>query len=384
MTIPHHFVVTDASGTLLVDNATGTAPDTVYWLASCSKLVSTILVLIAVQEQKLALDDSPGLIRLCPELKRIPIISSVGSDGSITLTPHTTPITLRMLLTHTAGFSYTHLNKNLHRYARLFGINEGSRSEAALLQPLLFEPGTQWSYGIGIDWACTALTRAYQRSLNDLLQTKLLQPAGIVDMAFVPTASMRERAAPILFRKKDGSTTTMPALTHPVQHNDPAWASTACQYGGSGLYASPHQFAKVLAVLLNDGVSPYTQTRILASESVAEMFTNQIPQWPDFARQFPMQSCVPAVANSMSEILPQKGDPPQGWGLSFFLNLEKVAGRRNAGSAYWCGISNTYYWIDRKAGVAGFLAAQVLPFGDEEVMQLFEKLERQVYKRGNL
>lgn len=352
----------------------------IYWIASCTKLASSVLAMIAVEEGKIELDNSKQLVKLCPELKSLPIIKDIAADGSITLVPHKTPITLRMLLSHTAGFSYSHNSKELAHYCNVFGINEGTGLETSILQPLLFEPGSQWRYGVGIDWACVAICRAYQQSLESLMSFKIFVPLGITDTKFVPTESMKSQAVSISFRTKTGSLVPAPSLNQRPLSENQDWANSSFQYGGSGLYARPNQFIKLCAMLLNDGVSPHTHSRILSRASVDAMFTNQIPQWPNFGRDSPMTSVKPFLANSLPEVYPQKGDPPQGWGLSFFLNLVPIKGRRAEMSAFWSGITNTYYWIDRKTGVTGFLATQVFPFGDEKVIRLFDAIERQVYK----
>lgn len=354
--------------------------DSLYWLASCTKLASTILALIAVEEGKLSLDDPKSIAKYCPELRNTPIIKDVSPEGKIELVPKKNKITLRMLLTHTAGFTYSHLNKNILQYSKLFGINEGTGYDSSLLQPLIFEPGTDWSYGIGIDWACNAIARAYNSTLEDLMQEKVFKPLGIKDTSFVPNESMKERIVTVSARGKDGTLKPTPRNTARVLNKNPKISGAAQQYGGSGLYTSPLEFSKLFVVLLNDGVSPQTGNRILSKEMVSEMFTNQIPQYPNFGRERPMTSYIPSLANSLPQIYAQKGDPPQGWGISFFLNLVPTDTGKAKYSAFWCGISNTYYWIDRETGIAGLVFAQILPFGDKKVSKLWIDVETEVYK----
>ncbi|VVT56168.1 uncharacterized protein SAPINGB_P004874 [Magnusiomyces paraingens] len=384
-------VVVNRRGDLLIDYAAGLQglepganplkSNAVYWLASCTKLAVAALALVAVEEGKIFLDDSKQIEKLCPELRSIPILESIDKEtGKIVLVPKTKKITLRMLLTHTAGFSYTHLNPKLAAYGRIFGINEGTGLDSSVLMPLISEPGTRFSYGVGVDWAANAITRAYNRTLDDLIQEKLFVPIGIKDTTFIPNKDMKDRTVTVSFRKNDGTLVPTPRLKHRAQAEDPTYAASGYQYGGSGLYTTPPEFSKLFATLLNGGVSPYTNTRVLSQASVDEMFTNQIPDWPDFGRQYPMTSCIPAVANSLPEIFHQPGNPPQGWGLTFFLNLVPLSTGRRAYSAYWCGISNLYYWIDREAGIAAFVSAQILPFSDEKMIRFVDKVEREIYK----
>lgn len=353
--------------------------DSIYFLASCTKFASIVLALIAVEEGKLTLDDPKVIEKLCPELRSIPIIQDVSSDGKVTLVPKKTKITLRMLLNNTAGFSYTHLNKNLTKYGRLFGIHEGNGSETGILQPLIAEPGTRWSYGIGIDWACNAITRAYKSTLEDLMQQKIFEPLGIKDTSFIPTQSMKDRTVTCSFRTPKGNLVPLPRNSSRAQNSNEGWAASGYQFGGSGLYSNPSEYIKLFSTMLNKGVSPHTGKRILSEKSVDEIFTNQIPHMPNFGRDYPMTSSIASVSNSLPEVFYQPGNPPQGWGFSIFLNLVPTPTGRSKNSGYWCGIYNLFYWIDREKGITGFVSSQILPFGDEKMMNLVDKVEAEVY-----
>ncbi|KAI6877331.1 hypothetical protein KC318_g22450, partial [Hortaea werneckii] len=94
--------------------------------------------------------------------------------------------------------------------------------------------------------------------------------------------------------------------------------------GGAGAYAKPAEYVQVLAALLNDGTSPNTGAQILKKHTVDEMFTNQIPNMPDFARQG-IPAAKPEHTNPAPELYPQEGQPPQGWGLSFMMTVEPGA-----------------------------------------------------------
>lgn len=384
-------VVTNRQGQLLVNAVAGLQglqkgagplqKDAIYWLASCTKISSSVLALIAVEEGKVSLDDPKVVEKLCPELRKIPIIKSVNSEtGEITLVPKKNKITLRSLLIHTAGFSYTHLNPELAKYGRIFGIHEGTGLDSSVLQPLVAEPGTRFSYGIGVDWACNVICRAYGKTLDTLMKEKIFTPLGMKDTSFIPTQSMKDRTVTVSFRKPSGDLVPTPRLTNRAQATDAEYAAAGYQYGGAGLYSNPIEYSKLFATLLNGGVSPHTGARILSQKSVDEMFTNQLPDWPNFGRDFPMTSYIPSVSNSLPEIYPQRGNPPQGWGLSFFLNLVPMPSGRSSFSAYWCGITNLYYFIDREKDVAAFISCQILPSADFKTLKLVSDLEKEIYK----
>lgn len=122
---------------------------------------------------------------------------------------------------------------------------------------------------------------------------------------------------------------------------------------------------EVLATILNDGKSPTTGAQILRPDTIAEMFKNQIPHLPDFARQG-IPAAKPDLTNPIAEIYPVEGRPPQGWGLTF---LQPIGAE--AGTVCWAGLPNLWWWLNREKGIAGLVATQILPFVDPKVMALW-------------
>lgn len=121
--------------------------DSVFWIASCTKMIVGVAVMQLVEKGVLRLDDSRQVESLCPELKDIQVLLEDG-----TLVPKEEGITLRMLLSHTAGFGYTFFNERLRDFARPTGWDEFSGLEFDIKQPLVHQPGQGWEYGVGIDW----------------------------------------------------------------------------------------------------------------------------------------------------------------------------------------------------------------------------------------
>lgn len=115
-------------------------------------------------------------------------------------------------------------------------------------------------------------------------------------------------------------------------------------------------------MLLNNGTCPNTGSRILHESTVETMFSNQIPQFPDFGRQG-ISAVIPHDTHPIAELYPaQPRHHPQGWGLSFMLTLEATEQGRGPNSGSWSGMANCYWWVDRSKGVAGFLGTQIVPF----------------------
>jgi CubicO group peptidase (beta-lactamase class C family) len=118
--------------------------DNVYWIASCTKMLTGIACMQLVEQGKLKLDDGEHIENLCPELKKLKVLKPDGS-----LEEKKNGITLRMLLTHTAGFGYTFFNERLRDWSHPAGADEFSgRIEDIMTLPLLFQPGEGWEYGV--------------------------------------------------------------------------------------------------------------------------------------------------------------------------------------------------------------------------------------------
>lgn len=108
------------------------------------------------------------------------------------------------------------------------------------------------------------------------------------------------------------------------------------------------------------------------------MLKNQIPHLPDFGRGGE-QPAKPAMVNFEAEIYSQLGDPPQGWGLSFFKLLHAGPTGRAAGTVWWSGVANLIWWADMETGIGGMIASQILPYADPEFMTCHEEVETLVY-----
>lgn len=91
------------------------------------------------------------------------------------------------------------------------------------------------------------------------------------------------------------------------------------------------------------------------------MLKNQIPQFPDFGRNGGLPA-KPSMTNPEPELYAQINDPPQGWGLSFFLQLHPEPPTRAAGSVFWTGVANLIWWADFENGIGGIFASQILPY----------------------
>lgn len=334
--------------------------DTIFAIASMTKAVTSVAAMRLVEQGRLALDAPLG--PLLPGLAAPQVLEGFEPEtGRPVLRPARRPITLRLLLTHTAGFAYNTWNADMARYMDLTGL-PAPRSGllASLGAPLVSEPGERWEYSIATDWVGRAVEAAGGATLDTMMQELVLGPLGMGDTGFLPGPALQARMAGQHQRAPDGSLAPL-AMPPPAM---PEFFG-----GGGGLYSTGPDYLRFLRMILGQGM--LDGVRVLRPETVAEMARNQIG-----ALAFrPMRSALPLMSNDV--------DPFPGmtcrWGLGFLINEEDVPGRRAAGSLAWAGLRNTWYWIDPKGGMAGVLLTQILPFADRPVLDLFARFEAAVY-----
>jgi methyl acetate hydrolase len=353
---------TGAFGKRGIGHAADMTLDTVFWIASMTKPVTSVAALQLIEQGKLTLDQPIG--SLLPELASPQVLEGFDAAGTPRLRPAGRPITLRQLLTHTAGFVYDIWNQDMLHYAehaQLPGIIECKN--ASLTAPLVFDPGERWDYGINIDWVGKAVEVASGQSLEAYFREHIFDPLGMRDSGFVIGPSQRTRLATMHVRQPDGSLEAIP-FEVPQQ---PEFFM-----GGGGLYSTAADYAKFLQMLLREG--RFDGVQVLQPATVAEMGKNQIG---DLTVGL-LKTAVPGSSND-AEFFPGM---VKKWGLGHMISTEPAPTGRSGGALAWAGLANTYYWIDPTRRAAGLILTQVLPFADERVLQLFERFESAVYAQG--
>ncbi len=333
--------------------------DTVFRIASMTKAITSVAAMQLVEEGKLALDDPVPMID--PALNMPQVLDGFDASGQPRLRPAKRPVTLRHLLTHTAGFTYDWSNPNTQRYVQATGmLPMSSGKRAALCQPLAFDPGDKWEYGINTDWVGRIVEVVSGQPLDAYLRGHICAPLGMEDTGFVPTPEQRARLTPVHQRQADGALVPQ-SFDFPV---DPEFHG-----GGGALYSTGRDYLTFLRMLLQDGA--LNGARILRPETVALINRNQVGDLQ--AGRLP--SLAPDRAHDF-ELFPGM---PVRWGLAYMLNLEPGPHGRSANSGSWAGIFNSYYWLDPAHRVAGVIMAQMLPFADPAMLRLYGRFERGIY-----
>ena len=338
--------------------------DSVFWIASMTKAITSAAAMQLVEQGKLQLEQPMGA--LLPELKSPQVLEGFGPNGEPKLRPAKQAITLRHLLTHTAGFTYDIWNPDTARYAKhmdLPGII--TCKNAALKTPLAFDPGTGWEYGINIDFVGKAVEAVSGRTLDAYLRENIFTPLGMADTGFIIGPDQRARLVSVHARKPGGA-------LEPIEFGVPQ--DPEFFMGGGGLYGTARDYLAFLQMLLHGGKGNGNQ--VLRPETVATMAGNHIGAlsvpglWkttaPDASLDVDLASMFPGQDLK--------------WGLSFLINPRQGPAGRSGGSLSWAGLANTYFWLDPARQVAGVILTQSLPFVDPKAAALYGAFEAGVYK----
>ena len=311
----------------------------ILFLASATKLVTAIAVLQCCEKGQLSLD--ADLRPKLPKLVEQGVLLSY--DDSPVIEPVRNTLTLRHLLTHSSGLVYDFIHPTMKKWRTENAEDGGPDVPSRMTQPLAFQPGEGWMYGVGLDWAGYLVEQVTDMRLDEYFRTHILKPLGVspTDLSFFPVKEGLGDRMPDLSPSDPRGEGLSAGMGQSV-HGD---SMKAC-FGGQGAYASLEAYIAVLhSILLNDG-------KILSVESVNEMHKPQLES---------------GAKESFHSILegPMGGIMSQGvtghnrdYGLSGILagDGDETLGK---GSLVWGGGINTGWLIDRVNGVCGIVSPQL-------------------------
>ena len=346
-----------AFGRLAVDGDLPVRPDTMIWIASMTKAITSVAALQLIEQGSLELE--APVAGILPAFDRLQVLEGFDGDTPRLRAP-ARPATIRQLLTHTAGLGYWFANADVLRYHELTGIPDPTTGSRRMFEmPLVADPGTRWEYGTSTDWLGQVVEAVSGQDLAAYCQQRIFSPLGMADATFAPNEDQAVRMMEVHSRTPDGGLAPAP------------WDSPEPEFhsGGAGAYATAADYQRFMRALLRGG--ELDGERILRPETVELAFTDHLGgvELPAVLR-----SAIPELTNDVPSL-----PVAQGWGLGFHLVLDDLPGMRRAGTGDWAGLCNCYYWIDRAAGVAAALLTQVLPFYDAGIVQMAAAFEEAVY-----
>ena len=348
-----------AVGTRDVAGRVAMTGDTVFGLASMTKALVSAAAMAEVDAGRLSLDGP--LSAVLPALAAPMVLEGFGADGAPRLRPARGAITLRQVLSHSAGFGYDTWNPEIRDFQARRGMGRLPANEAELAAtPLLFDPGTRWNYGINTDVAGLAVAAVTGKRLDVALAEGVLGALGMGDTSVVLRADQRARLVTTRGREGDGFADLGFVMDRGVN-----WCM-----GGGALHGTGRDYLRFIRMVLNRGL--HEGARVLSEAAIGEMARNQLAPG---VRVTAMRSVNPA-RSADAEFFP--GMEKQ-WSTAFMITTQTAPTGRRAGSLAWAGIANTFCWIDPVAGLGGVFMTQMLPFADPAALGAFAAFETGVY-----
>jgi methyl acetate hydrolase len=326
--------------------------DTIFRIASMTKPVTSVAVMMLVQEGDIELD--APISKYLPDFPAERVFESFDpSTKRYTSRPAARPITIRHLLTHTSGLGYSFSSPIL---AALLG---GNPSTSAVGLPLLHDPGAKWTYGESTRVLGKLVEQVSGQPLDEFVHERIFVPLDMSDTFYQVPAAKRSRVATI-------HRTTDQGL---VEDPNPAEIDAPVQ-GDGGLHSTAADYVKFMQMFLNDGRAPDGR-RLLSEATVELMGRNQ--------SHVPVE-LQPTANPAVSQPFPL-GAGRDSYGLGFQVTGAPAAAfARSPGSLSWAGIFNTEFWIDRNRGICAVLLMQYLPFYDPAAIATLQGFEQRVYQ----
>jgi CubicO group peptidase (beta-lactamase class C family) len=328
----------------------------IFLIASMTKPVTSVAIMQLVEQGKVQLDDPVS--KYLPGFDNLQVITKFNeTDATYETRPAKRPMTIRHLLTHTAGIGYGFSNSIVKR------LTEATQKDEWQL-PLLSDPGEQWHYGASTAVLGMIVEKVSGVSLEAFFQEHIFRPLDMTDTSYAVPPAKQDRVVAVHRR--------VGAQLQEVQRHRPIPSTpTAPFFGDGGLYSTAQDYGKFIQMFLCDG--RLGAARILSEESVRQMEENNIG--PIFVELQP--GADPSLANPFPL---GAGHDRFGLGFQIAAGEPRYAGYRSKGSLSWAGIYNTEFWIDPARHIGGVVMMQMLPFYDDGAIRALRDFERAVYQ----
>lgn len=333
-----------------------------------TKLITSIAVLQCVEDGTLDLDADVKV--LLPEIGKYGVMTGFDEEkNAAVFEPNYTPITLRMLLSHTSGHEYDWSSPLLLKWRASRGEApwSGPTVEQKSVLPLVYTPGTGWSYGAGHDWAGKAIEVATKSSLDTFMRARIWKPLGIEnDAGFFPETieSMKGRMADISTLNEKGEPPAVDSGGF-----DPRGGCVEC-LGGAGVFTSARAHYTFLSAVLR------RDPKLLTPASYAELFR---PQLDERCEQVLNDYIASSTLRTQYLGMQVPAFVRKTWSFAGLVAKEAQEGRLEPGTALWGGFPSCGWFIDRETGICGTAVCQIIPPMHPAVMALHEEFQKVIY-----
>ncbi len=315
--------------------------DAIFRIASQTKAITSVAVMILYEEGRLLLDDPVS--KYIPAFKNPKVLDMYNAaDTTFSTTPAKREITIRDLLTHTSGIGYAGIgapeaNAIYAKYNIPSGIGTSDDLLADAINrlgtlPIFHHPGERWTYGLNTDVLGYLVEVVSGMSLDEFFRRRIFEPLGMKDTYFYLPPAKHDRLVRLHAENKEKKSVPYPK----TGNMDPDFPKLQGRFysGGAGLSSTLYDYAVFLQMLLNGGA--YNGKQILGPASVRMMTSNQIGELNLGTRKF---------------------------GLGFGITTEVEAARNppSMGTFDWGGAFATTYWVDPQEGIVALFFTQKYP-----------------------
>lgn len=336
-----------AQGVMDLGSGKPMTEDTIFRIASMTKPIASVALMMLYEEGYFQLNDP--LWKFIPEYKN-PMVAVPDAPNPYKLAPADRPITIRHLLTHTAGLANTYVGLTVGEYNKLAAARKPDDTVGDFVRrlaklPLNFQPGTSWEYGPGTDVVGRLVEVISGKPLDQYLAERIFAPLRMEDTAFYQPDAKLARMATIYTPGENGGLTAVPA---------PAAGPKKYFSGSGGLSSTIGDYYRFCQMVLNGGQA--NGTRLLSRKTVQLMTTNHIGD-------LKLWSTLPG----------------EGFGLGFSVkkSLGESANPTSVGSYGWGGAFGTIFFIDPKEEMIGVMMIQLRPYSHVNIRQDFKTVAMQ-------
>jgi len=343
--------------------------DTIFRIYSMTKPITSVAVMMLYERGLLQLDDPAS--EYIPGFERLEVFASGDADSCLTV-PAEREMTIRDLLTHTAGLTYGHLHAHpldeMYRQRDLLGDGMTLGDFVGHLRelPLLFSPGRRWNYSVATDVLGHIVEVISGQSLARFIAREILAPLGMVDTGFSVPLDRVERFA-ANYERDGAGFRLIDSPSESAYLSEP----TLCS-GGGGLVSTASDYLRLSQMLLNKG--ELEGARILGRKTVELMTSNHLPGKGDLSGMgYLLQSETRADGIGMGlgtrHNLRRGGMGTQtrhdgvGFGLGGYVLIDPAAAQilGSPGEFGWGGAASTTFWIDPREDMTAIFLTQLMP-----------------------
>ena len=341
-----------------LENKNPVDDNTLFRIASMTKAITSTCIYQLIDRDILSLDTN--LKDFFPEISDKKVIQGFDDNGDVILSDVSNDINIGHLLTHTSGFAYEIWNESIAKLVERGDLQSAfANNDEFLKAPLIFEPGTSWEYGIGIDWLGVLIEKISECSLQEYMHTNIFEPLEMANTSYDLDKSKHSRVAKVYGRNDDEY------FEMPFEVPE----KSSFYSGGGNLISSIEDYSKFIKIFLNAGQVPDRQIISISSHKSMLKSLNEELVMKQMLSQAPM----------LSEDVDFFPSSTKSWSPGFMINHEDIDSGRPKNSAGWAGLFNSFFWIDPKNEIAAVILMQMLPFSEGGCLNTLKEFESSIY-----